>query len=164
MAGSWNADIYPPLKEMVKDDDVHCAKNRMSGLWSEEQPLWRYLDGKDGGKGKGKRTLLFTGVNTDQCVLGTLVNAYNAGWDCVMIDDCCATTTPYGREVCVQNIGVRSSFLSLFHDSFCFFNISLTQPISLLTLSQKTKFRFSICLMETTLPNSISISLMNIPH
>ncbi len=100
VAGAWNSDIYASLKERVRPEDVHCAKNRMSGLWSEEQPLWRYL------KESGKKTLLFTGVNTDQCVLGTLTNAYNAGWDCVMVEDCCATTTSGGREVCVHNIGV----------------------------------------------------------
>ena len=31
-AGSWNADIYPPLKAYVKPEDLQCAKNRMSGL------------------------------------------------------------------------------------------------------------------------------------
>jgi phosphatidylethanolamine-binding protein len=99
-AGSWNADIYDPLKKQVRPEDVHCAKNRMSGLWNEEQPLWKYLE-----KFR-KKTLLFTGVNTDQCVLGTLTNAYNAGWDCVMVEDCCATTTNGGREVCMYNVGV----------------------------------------------------------
>ena len=103
-AGSWNADIYEPLKMYVKPEDVHCAKNRMSGMWNEEQPLWKYLENA------GKKTLLFTGVNTDQCVLGTLNNAYNAGWDCIMVEDCCATTTPSGREVCLHNIGVSSHF------------------------------------------------------
>lgn len=38
-AGSWNADIYSELKKFVREEDVHCAKNRMSGLWCEEQPL-----------------------------------------------------------------------------------------------------------------------------
>jgi phosphatidylethanolamine-binding protein len=99
-AGSWNADIYDSLKNQVRPEDVHCAKNRMSGLWNEEQPLWKYL------VKAGKKTLLFTGVNTDQCVLGTLTNAYNAGWDCVMIEDCCATPTSGGKEVCIHNIGV----------------------------------------------------------
>jgi len=103
--GSWNADIYAPLKAVVKEEDVHCAKNRMSGLWCEEQPLWKYL------KESGKETLLFTGVNTDQCVLGTLTNAYNAGWDCVMVDDCCATTTEYGKEVCGYNISSSYGFV-----------------------------------------------------
>jgi nicotinamidase-related amidase len=105
MSGSWNADIYDPLKKYVRVEDVHCAKNRMSGLWCEEQPLWRYLSKE----GERKETLLFTGVNTDQCVLGTLTNAYNAGWDCVMVDDCCATTTEWGKEVCMNNVGVSVS-------------------------------------------------------
>lgn len=55
--------------------DVHYAKNRMSGLWNEEQALWKYLVNE----GKDIRTLFFAGVNTDQCVLGTLTSAYSAG-------------------------------------------------------------------------------------
>ena len=27
-------------------EDAHCAKNRMSGLWSAEQPLWRHLEAR----------------------------------------------------------------------------------------------------------------------
>lgn len=106
--GSWNADIHPRLKVHVQEGDIHCAKNRMSGLWNSEQPLWKAL------KEKGKETILFAGVNTDQCVLGTLVDAYNAGWNCVMVDDCCGTTTKGAREVCVGNIGVsnRVAFLA----------------------------------------------------
>jgi phosphatidylethanolamine-binding protein len=101
MAGEWNAAIYEPMQEWVRPEDVHCAKNRMSGMWGLRQPLWEYLDSA------GKRTLLFTGVNTDQCVLGTLVDAYNAGWDCILVEDCSATTTPNGKDVCLSNIGVR---------------------------------------------------------
>lgn len=99
-AGSWNADIYPPLKAHVKPEDLHCAKNRMSGLWTPEQPLYKTL------KTEKKTTLLFTGVNTDQCVLGTLTNGYNDGWNCLLIDDCCGTTTVGGKEVTFHNIAV----------------------------------------------------------
>lgn len=35
----------------------------------------------------------------------------DAGWDCVMIEDCCATTTPGASEVCAYNIGVSSFFV-----------------------------------------------------
>ncbi len=103
-AGEWNTDIYEPLKKYVNPEDVHCAKNRMSGLWNEDQPLWKYL------VKEGIKTLFFAGVNTDQCVLGTLTNAYNAGWDCVLVEDCCATCTEWGREVCLHNIGVSELF------------------------------------------------------
>jgi nicotinamidase-related amidase len=101
-AGTWNADIYPPLKAHVLPSDLHCAKNRMSGLWSSEQPLWKTL------KAEKKNTILFTGVNTDQCVLGTFVDGYNAGWACVMVEDCCGTTTEGGKEVTLYNVAVSS--------------------------------------------------------
>jgi phosphatidylethanolamine-binding protein len=79
----------------MRPDDMHCAKNRMAGLWNEEQPLWKYLEKS------GKKTLLFAGLSTDQCVLGTLMDAYNAGLDGVMMEDYCATLTTGGRDVCI---------------------------------------------------------------
>jgi nicotinamidase-related amidase len=116
MNGSWNADIYEPLKTVVQAEDVYCNKNRLSGMWSEDQPLRRCL------QSSGKRTLLFAGVNTDRCVLGTVADAAYAGWDCVVIEDCCATATIEAHEVCIANIevsdgkllwyfGLRSGFL-----------------------------------------------------
>jgi phosphatidylethanolamine-binding protein len=100
--GSWNADIYAPLKAHVQPSDLHCAKNRMSGLWAPEQPLWKTLNSK------GKTTALFTGVNTDQCVLGTFVDGYNGGLNCILIDDCCGTTTKGGKEITLYNIAVST--------------------------------------------------------
>lgn len=85
-------------------------KNRMSGLWCEGQPLWVYLGGEEAGR--RKRTMLFAGVNTDQCVLGTLADAYSAGWDCVMVEGCRVTTTEGAREVCVANVEVICRFIS----------------------------------------------------
>ena len=125
MAGAWNSAVYEPLAAAARDEDARCDKNRMSGLWSPSQPLWSHLEAA------GARTLLFTGVNTDQCVLGTLADAYNAGWDCVLVEDCAATTTESGREVCLFN--VRWVFFSLFFFfffffSFFFFCFSITIP------------------------------------
>ena len=103
VAGEWNSEIYEPLRTAaLGDDDAHCAKNRMSGLWSAAQPLWRHLESER------KKTVFFAGVNTDQCVLGTLSDAYNAGWDCVLVEDCCGTPTKGAVEVCLHNIGVRT--------------------------------------------------------
>lgn len=124
VAGEWNSEIYDPLLAAVRPEDVHVAKNRMSGLWTESQPLWQYLEGE----GKDKKTLLFAGVNTDQCVLGTLTNAYNAGWDCVMVEDCCATGTPGATEVCLYNIGVSTDCVMI--ECACFSALYFQQPIS----------------------------------
>ncbi|MFY7780005.1 MAG: cysteine hydrolase family protein, partial [Tagaea sp.] len=38
--------------------------------------------------------LFFGGVNADQCVLCTLQDANFLGYDCVMVEDCSATTSP----------------------------------------------------------------------
>ncbi|PVH77278.1 isochorismatase [Cadophora sp. DSE1049] len=104
-ASTWNAAIYPPLATQISPSDIHVPKNRMSGLWNEEQPLYKTL------MEKGVNTLLFAGVNTDQCVLGTLVDAYNMGWGCVLVDDCCGTTTGGGKEVSLWNVAVSFVFL-----------------------------------------------------
>ncbi|KAK1968200.1 isochorismatase [Colletotrichum sublineola] len=111
VTGEWNADIYEPLKRSARPEDVRCNKNRMSGLWSLEQPLRRYLERSRAGTEGGKRTLLFAGVNTDQCVLSTLTDAYNAGWDCVMLEDCCATKSPGAHGVCLYNVAGSYGFV-----------------------------------------------------
>ncbi|KAI0007783.1 isochorismatase [Xylariaceae sp. FL0662B] len=107
VAGSWNAAVVPALEAAARPADARCAKNRMSGLWTPAQALWRHLERED----TTTTTLLFAGVNTDQCVLGTLVDAYNAGWDCVLVDDCCATTTLGGHVVTVQNVAACYGFV-----------------------------------------------------
>jgi phosphatidylethanolamine-binding protein len=109
MLGSWNAEIFEPLARHVGPDDVHCAKNRMSGMWSPAQPLFQHL------VASGRKTLLFAGVNTDQCVLGTLADAYSNAWDTVLVDDCCGTGTPGGREVCLLNGSVSLVFSGRSH-------------------------------------------------
>lgn len=50
-------------------------------------------------------TLIFAGVNADQCVLATLVDAACAGHDVVMLTDCFATTSwPYCWDATIYNI------------------------------------------------------------
>lgn len=85
---------------------------------------------------EGTGTLLFAGVNTDQCVLGTLVDAYNAGWNCVLVDDCCGTTTEGGREVSLWNVSVSFIYFISFHFSVYiqYFYFSLRASISLSVL------------------------------
>ena len=41
-----------------------------------------------------KATLLIGGVNTGQCVWGTVVDAKYLGYDAVLVHDMCATTEP----------------------------------------------------------------------
>ncbi|EJD55267.1 hypothetical protein AURDEDRAFT_50090 [Auricularia subglabra TFB-10046 SS5] len=74
MRGEWNAQLYGPLQEAYeegrdKGTDVWIHKNRISGLWGPGGPCEVFL------QEKGIRTLLFAGVNADQCINGTLVDA-----------------------------------------------------------------------------------------
>ena len=83
-AGSWAAAI---VDELVPDlGDIHVAKYRMSGF--PDTPLDSIL------RNLRVTTLLFAGVNLDQCVLCTLQDANFRGYDCLLLEDCAATTSP----------------------------------------------------------------------
>jgi nicotinamidase-related amidase len=86
---SWAAAVVDELKP--QPGDVMVDKYRISGFW--DTPLDSVL------KNLGTRTILFAGVNTDQCVFCTLTDANFLGYGCVMLADCCATTSP---EFCTQ--------------------------------------------------------------
>ncbi|KAI7606331.1 hypothetical protein KC346_g10596, partial [Hortaea werneckii] len=106
--GTWNAEIYDPLLPYTTPEDVRFDKARMSGLWSPELPMHKWL------RESGKKTLLFAGVNTDQCLLGTLTDAYSWGWDCILIGDCAGTMTDVmgTKEVCDYNIATNMGFVT----------------------------------------------------
>src|SRR6202043_1568418 len=82
--GSWSAAIFDEL--VVDPSDIHVAKYRMSGFQDTElDSILRNL---------GVATLMFAGVNADQCVLCTLQDANFRGYDCLLLGDCAATTSP----------------------------------------------------------------------
>ena len=82
--GSWAAAIVDELA--VAPSDIHVAKYRMSGF--QDTMLDSIL------RNLNVTTLLFAGVNADQCVLCTLQSANFLGYDCFLIEDCTATTSP----------------------------------------------------------------------
>ncbi len=86
---SWAAAVVDALPADPRD--LHVDKYRMSGFW--DTPLDSILRGLD------VRTVLFGGVNADQCVLATLMDANFLGYDTLMVEDCSATTSP---EFCWQ--------------------------------------------------------------
>jgi nicotinamidase-related amidase len=82
--GSWAAAIVDELA--VEPADIHVAKYRMSGF--QDTMLDSIL------RNLNVTTLLFAGVNADQCVLCTLQSANFLGYDCFLVEDCTATTSP----------------------------------------------------------------------
>ncbi len=84
MKGSWAAAVVSELEQLPQD--IHIDKYRMSGFW--DTPLDSIL------RNLGRTTLFFAGVNADQCVMATLQDANFLGYDCVLVKDCTATTSP----------------------------------------------------------------------
>jgi len=82
--GSWGAAVVDELAVAPTDITVH--KHRLSGFWDNElDTLLRQ---------QGVTTLLFAGINTDRCVFSTLQDANFLGYDCVLLQDACATPSP----------------------------------------------------------------------
>jgi nicotinamidase-related amidase len=81
---SWAAALVDELVPAAQDTRVD--KYRISGFW--DTPLDSIL------RNLQIRTLLFAGVNTDQCVLCSLQDANFLGYGCILVSDCCATTSP----------------------------------------------------------------------
>jgi ureidoacrylate peracid hydrolase len=93
--GGWGAAIIDTLN--VEGKDIHVDKHRISGFW--DTPLDTIL------RNLQVRTLFFAGVNSDHCVLGTMMDANFLGYDTVMIEDCVATSSPeFCHRAAIHNV------------------------------------------------------------
>ena len=80
--GTWDAEIIDELKPM--DDDHIIMKRRDSAFQDTELDLWlrsSYVD-----------TVIITGVDTAICVENTLEDAFNTGYDVVLVEDATASS------------------------------------------------------------------------
>lgn len=92
---SWSAAVVDELEQLP--EDIKVDKYRISGFW--DTPLDSILKNLD------VKTLFFSGVNTDQCVLHSLTDAHFLGYNCVLVEDCCGTTSPdFCREASIWNV------------------------------------------------------------
>jgi len=78
MRGAWNAHPWGVLGTMMDEGikagtDLLLNKNRLSGLWGPQTPYGTWLQENE------ITTIFFGGVNADQCVWSTLVDAYFKG-------------------------------------------------------------------------------------
>ena len=80
----WGAAIIDQLP--VDPADLLVHKHRLSGFWDNEfDSILRQ---------RGITTLFFAGINTDRCVFSTLQDANFLGYNCVLVEDACATVSP----------------------------------------------------------------------
>ena len=105
MQNQWNTASYTPLEDRHDPQDMKIDKNRLSGFWggtASEATL----------RSRGIRTLIFAGANTDQCVGSSLIDACMKGWNCLLLSDGCATTSPDFSKQCFEfNVEVGWGFL-----------------------------------------------------
>lgn len=102
-AGSWSAALVDGLSP--GPEDIFIDKYRMSGFF--DTMLASVLQNLD------VRTLFFAGVNLDQCVLATLMDAACIGYDVVLLEDCSATTSPqFCTDAALHNIRLCFGFTS----------------------------------------------------
>jgi nicotinamidase-related amidase len=83
----WNSEFYSTLAQEAKPSDLKVWKNRLSGFWGGTEVEYVL-------KSRGIRTLIFAGCNTDQCVASSLMDAAWRNWDCLLLSDGTATTSP----------------------------------------------------------------------
>lgn len=104
--GTDPADIIAELA--VAPDDLHVDKYRLSGFW--DTPLDTIL------RTRRITTLLFAGVNLDQCVYHTLADASFLGYDCILLQDCSATGSPeFCFDATIYNVDHSLGFVTDSH-------------------------------------------------
>lgn len=82
--GDWGARSIDEIK--ISDQDYHISKHRLSGFQDNElDQILRRM---------GVTTLFFTGVNIDRCVFATLMDGCFQGYDAILVEDACQTTSP----------------------------------------------------------------------
>ena len=85
-SGSPGAALFAGLEYRPEAGDVLVEKYRETGFYrSQLDDVLRFA---------GVRTLFLAGVNTDQCVAGTLLDASRVGYDALLVTDLTATSSP----------------------------------------------------------------------
>lgn len=113
MVNQWNTALHDKLDEAFREGlntavpDVRFNKTRLSGLWGGARDCQTFLEEK------GFTTLLFAGVNTDQCVLATIQDASSKSWDTILLKDGCGTSSPeFAKEMVEFNCQKSWGFVS----------------------------------------------------
>lgn len=92
--GTWDAEIIDELKPTDKDHIV--IKRRDSAFQDTELDLWlrsSYVD-----------TVIFTGVDTAICVDNTLMDAFNMGYDVILVRDATASSWPKIGQATIRKV------------------------------------------------------------
>lgn len=93
LSDTWGTEVVNDLQPLQQQDDVVVDKVRTSGFYGTH--LDQIL------RTQGFTTLLFAGVNTDQCVTTTMEDACFRDYNVLLIEDATATSSP---DFCKQAV------------------------------------------------------------
>ena len=86
VSGTWGTELIEPIKKLQQAGDMLVEKKRDNAFYGTQ------LDQKL--RNKGLKTLLFAGVNTDQCVATTMEDANFRDYNVLLIEDATGTSNP----------------------------------------------------------------------
>jgi len=92
--GTWDAEIIDELKPTENDHIV--IKRRDSSFQDTELDLWLRSIRAD--------TLIITGVDTAICVENTLTDAFNTGYDVILVEDATASSWPIIGQATIRKV------------------------------------------------------------
>jgi ureidoacrylate peracid hydrolase len=92
--GTWDADIVDDIKP--QEDDHVVIKRRDSAFHDTETGVWLRSIGAD--------TLIFCGVDTSICVETSLREAFNIGYDVILVSDATASSNRKHYESTLENV------------------------------------------------------------
>jgi ureidoacrylate peracid hydrolase len=92
--GTWDAEIVDDIKPLSEDHVV--IKRRDSAFHDTEIEVWLRSLGVD--------TLIFCGIDTSICVETSLREAFNIGYDVVLISDATASSNRKHYESTLENV------------------------------------------------------------
>ncbi|MFY9870796.1 MAG: isochorismatase family cysteine hydrolase [Candidatus Nitrosopolaris sp.] len=92
--GTWDAEIVDDIKPLSEDHIV--IKRRDSAFHDTEIEVWLRSLGVD--------TLIFCGIDTSICVEASLREAFNIGYDVVLISDSTASSNHKHYESTLENV------------------------------------------------------------
>jgi ureidoacrylate peracid hydrolase len=93
--GTWDAEIVDDLKPDENNDHI-LLKRRDSAFHDTEIEVWLSSIGVD--------TLIFCGIDTSICVESSLRDAFNIGYDVILISDATASNNKKHYESTLEHV------------------------------------------------------------
>jgi ureidoacrylate peracid hydrolase len=100
--GTWDAEVIDELKPAKGDHIV--VKRRDSAFQDTELDLWLRSSYAD--------TVIVTGVDTAICVENTLTDAFNIGYDVILVEDATASSWPKIGQATLRKVAGSYGWLA----------------------------------------------------